>query len=117
MAYASRLREKANDCEFEGNSDERILEHLIQTTNNRVLIQKAINKKWNLSQFLTEAAQMEDTSLQVRDMKLVGHEEVKFLKGEGRHKKKRTPYAGKPSGRQRACNYCGQRGTHINGKN
>ena len=44
-AYAARLREKANDCEFEANCDERILEHLIQTTQNRSLIQKAINKK------------------------------------------------------------------------
>ena len=34
-AYATRLREKANECEFEENSDERILEHLIQTTHNR----------------------------------------------------------------------------------
>ena len=46
-AYAARLREKANDCEFEANCDERILEHLIQTTQNRSLIQKAINKKWD----------------------------------------------------------------------
>ena len=68
-AYTSRLREKANECEFEANSDDQIPEHLIQTTHNRALIQKAINKKWNLSQFLTEASQMEDTSLQVRNMK------------------------------------------------
>ncbi|XP_028407514.1 uncharacterized protein LOC114530123 [Dendronephthya gigantea] len=117
-AYASQLREKANDCEFEGNSDERILEHLIQTTHNRVLIQKAINKKWNLSQFLMEAAQMEDTSLQVRDMKLPGHEEVKFVNNEKRHKRRRTPYVGKPLGRQtQPCNYCGQTRTHISGEN
>lgn len=64
--------EKANDYQFEGNSYERILEHLIQATHNRVLIQKAINKKWNKAQFLTEVAQMEDTSLRVRDMKLPG---------------------------------------------
>jgi len=44
-AYAAHLREKANNCEFEANCDERILEHLIQTTQNRSLIQKAINKK------------------------------------------------------------------------
>ena len=54
--YAARLRKKANDCEFEANCDERILENLIQTTQNRSLIQKAINKKWDLTQFLTEAA-------------------------------------------------------------
>ena len=68
-AYASHLRKNANECEFEANFDDRIPEHLIQTTHNRALIQKAINKKWNLSQFLTEASQMEDTSLQVRNMK------------------------------------------------
>jgi len=30
--YAARLREKANDHEFEANCDEQISEHLIQTT-------------------------------------------------------------------------------------
>ena len=48
-AYATRLREKVNEYEFEENSDERILEHLIQATHNRTLIQKAINKMWDLS--------------------------------------------------------------------
>lgn len=48
-AYASWLREKANECEFEENTDERILEHLMQTIHNRALIQKAINKKWDLA--------------------------------------------------------------------
>ena len=33
--YAARLRDKTNDCEFEANCDERILKHLIQTTQNR----------------------------------------------------------------------------------
>ena len=58
-AYAARLREKAN--EFEANCDERILELLIQTTQNQSPNQKAINKKWDLTQCLTEAAQTEDT--------------------------------------------------------
>ena len=68
--YAARLREKANECEFGTACEDRILEHLIQTINNQGLIQKAINKKSNLTQFLTEAAQMEDTSLQVSGMKI-----------------------------------------------
>ena len=59
VAYAARVREKGNECEFGTNCDYQILEHLIQTTHNRMLIQKAINKKWNL----TQSAQMEDTSL------------------------------------------------------
>ena len=32
-------------------------------------MQKCISKGWNLSQFLTEAGQIEDISLQMRDMK------------------------------------------------
>lgn len=42
--HAARLREKANECEFGTACEERILEQLIQTLNNRALIQKAINK-------------------------------------------------------------------------
>ena len=114
-AYASRLREKANDCEFEGNADERILEHLIQTCQNRALIQKAINKKWDLSQFLAEAVQMEDTSLQIRDMKST--EEVKFVNWDRQHKKRGPPFSTKPIQRQQQpCNYCGRIGVHDVGK-
>ena len=50
--YAARLREKTDDCEFEANCDERIFEHLIQTAQNRLLIQKAISEKWDLTRFL-----------------------------------------------------------------
>ena len=70
VTYATRLREKAQECEFGGTCDERILEHLIQTIENESLIQKCISKGWNLSQFLTEAGQIEDISLQMRDMKV-----------------------------------------------
>ena len=49
VAYATRLREKANDCDFDTNCDERILEHLIQTIENKGLIQKCISKAWTLS--------------------------------------------------------------------
>ena len=100
------------------NSDERILEHLIQTTHNRALIQKAINKKWNLSQFLTEASQMEDTSLQVRNMKVPECDEVKHVSKQDRYHKRRTADAGKPlQCRRQPCNYCGQTGAHIGGEN
>ena len=70
VTYATRLREKAQDCEFgtATQSDERILEHLIQTIENESLIQRCISKGWNLSQFLTEAAQIEDISLQMQDI-------------------------------------------------
>ena len=68
-SYAAGLREKAQDCEFGTTHDERILEHIIQTIDNKALIQKAINKEWNLTQFLREAGQMEDIKRQVTDMK------------------------------------------------
>ena len=69
IAYAARLREKAYNCEFGDKSDDRILEHIIQTIKNQHLIQKSIAKSWELSQFLLEAGQTEDISLQVHDMK------------------------------------------------
>ena len=69
IAYAARLREKAYDCDFGNRFDDRILEHLIQTIENQHLIQKCIAKSWILSQFLSEAGQIEDISLQVHDMK------------------------------------------------
>ena len=93
-AYAAWLREKANACEFQASCDERILEQLIQTTQNRSLIQKAINRKWDLTRFLTEAAQIEDTSLQISDMKIP--QDVKKL---GRHLEKRHPPKDKQSGK------------------
>lgn len=62
ITYATRLREKSQDCEFGETCDDRILEHLIQTIENEVLIQRCISKGWCLSQFLTEAAQIEDIS-------------------------------------------------------
>ena len=70
VAYATRLREKAHDCDFGTNCDERILEHLIQTIENQVLIQKCISKSWTLQEFLMDAGQIEDISLQMRDMKI-----------------------------------------------
>ena len=113
VAYAARVREKGNECEFGTNCDDRILEHLIQTTHNRTLIQTAINKKWNLTQFLTEAAQMEDTSLQVSGMKIP--EDVKKLSrrpGECQPPRSRSGYQ-----KKQPCGYCGQVGTHPKGKN
>jgi len=67
-AYATRLREKSHDCEFE-NEDDRILEHIIQTTKNQSLVKKTINRRWTLTEMLNEVHQLEDTKLQVSDMK------------------------------------------------
>ena len=112
-ACAARLREKANDCKFEANCDEHILEHVIQMTQNQSLIQKAINKKWDLTRFLTKAAQVEDTSLQISDMKTPL--DVKKL---GRQFEKWRPPKNKQSGRgKQPCGCCGQTDTHEEGKN
>ena len=72
VTYTTRLREKAQDCEFgtATQCDEHILEHLIQTVENESLIQSCISKGWNLSQFLMEAGQIQDISLQMQDTKL-----------------------------------------------
>ena len=67
-SYTARLREKANECDFGNTCEDRILEHLVQTIENPSLVQKTISKKWNLSQFLKEASEMEDTTMQLRDM-------------------------------------------------
>jgi hypothetical protein len=66
--YATRVQEKAHECKFGDQRDERILEHLIQTVDRPDLIQKAIKNKWNLTQFIKEAAQTEETKLQMKDM-------------------------------------------------
>ena len=66
-SYVARLREKTTGCEFH-NDDERILEHLIQTTENEELIRRVIYKKLNLKQILEEMQLIEDTSRQVRKL-------------------------------------------------
>ena len=43
-AYAARLREKAKECEFGTTFDARSFEHVIQTIDNKKLIEKAISK-------------------------------------------------------------------------
>ena len=55
IAYLTRLREQAYDWEFHECFNDRILEHLIQTTRNAKLKQKCIKKEWTLFQFLDGA--------------------------------------------------------------
>ncbi|CAC5387198.1 unnamed protein product [Mytilus coruscus] len=69
VTYVTRLREKAHACEFEATCEERILEHCIQTITNQELKKRAISKGWNLDKFVEEAGQIEDTCLQMKDMK------------------------------------------------
>ena len=73
-AYTTRLREKAKRCEFGEANDERILEHIIQTIDDKAIIQKTISKKWDLTQFLQEVSQIEDVNRQVMEMKTHNNE-------------------------------------------
>ena len=115
MTYATRLREKAQDCEFgtATQCDERILEHLIQTIENESLIQRCISKGWNLSQFLVEAGQIEDISLQMQDMKLGDREKqiARVDRNKGQEWKQR--YANRKSDTEiNPCVYCGMKKMH-----
>ena len=113
-AYGARLREKASDCEFGDNHDERILEHLILTVGNTRLVEKAVNKSWNLSQFLTEAAQMEDISKQ---MKEIGKSQTSTVQSANRVQRfSNNRKGGKHQSSGKPCDYCGKAGVHPPGK-
>ena len=136
--YAARLREKAKDCEFGEQIDDRILEQLIQTIRNNDLIKKSIQKKWNLDRFIEEASQMEDINQQVKDMK------DDYKVSRVKQQPKSQPRNGKQGGRRHSslpnrrppqrltgkqeykkeerstnssCNYCGKTGLHPPGRN
>ena len=110
VIYAARLREKSQDCEFGEQTEDRILEHLIQTIKDSELVKRSIQRKWNLDQFLEEASQREDINQQVKDMK----EDFKISKveyqskdlskggtwGRRRHLKKKPPRAPRKMGSQ-----------------
>ena len=109
ISYEARLRAKAADCEFE-NQDDRILEHIIQTTDNQSLIKKTINKKWTLDEMLQEVHQLEDTTRQIHDMKDTRNS-GEIAKGRVAHQRysqnTRTQQKGKYTGRK-ICKYCGK---------
>ena len=69
VTYATRLREKVHGCDFGTNNIGRILEHLIQMIENISLIQECISKAWALQEFLSEAGQIENILLQLKDIK------------------------------------------------
>ena len=115
MAYATRLREKAHECEFGDTNDERILEHLIQTIENEQLIQKCISKSWTLQQFLREAGQIEDISIQVHDMKADTADWGKVM-SHRRNQKSRQPEYHERVESVKYCTYCGLTRAHPRGK-
>lgn len=131
VTYAARLREKSRDCEFGEQTDDRILEHLIQTVKDNDLVKRSIQKKWNLDRFLEEASQRQDINQQVKDMK----EDFKISKVERRPRdfqkngkwdgkrkpKKPPPLPRKPRDKKeergKGCGYCGKTGAHPPGRN
>ena len=109
-AYAARLREKAKECEFGDTLDERILEHIIQTIDNKKLIERAISKTWDLTRFLTEASQTEDIARQIQDMgtEQVDHAgRVQSVPAISRSQHQMKPWK---------CGFCGLLGAHVKGK-
>lgn len=112
-SYAARLREKANTCEFLDTYDDRILEHLVQTVENEVLIHKCLRKCWTLEQFLEEAKEFESTNLQVSEIKRTQkHSVAKVYK-----KYRGWRYWTQEEGRWPRCKYCGRSGVHPKGQN
>ena len=109
-SYVSRLREKANDCEIGETMEERILEQCIQSVDNKELIRKAISKGWELDKFIEEAAQIEGTNRQMKEMKIEEHGAVYKVQN---NTNRRQDYRQRPAlGRNlqlsnAACSYCG----------
>ena len=108
IAYAARLKEKACNCDFGCTFDDRILEHMIQTIENQHLIQKCIVKSWELSQFLLEAGQTEDISLQVHDLKdSLDGKHIARVRIPEKRRTLRNHYCSDEEDAAAVCRYCG----------
>ena len=102
VSYAARLLEKAINCDFH-DYDERILEHIIQTTDNTVLVRKVLNKKWTLQQTLAELQALEDTSTRVKAMGQHSSNDVAKISKKRKERKKSSQY--EKTGNL-TCKYC-----------
>ena len=58
--YAARLSKKVREYEFGDTFDERNFEHIIQTIDNKKLIERAVSKTSDLTRFLNEASETEN---------------------------------------------------------
>ena len=85
MSYAAGLREKSKSCDFH-DDDERILKHIIQTTDNTDLVRRVLNKKWTLKETLEEMQVLGDTSEQVE---VIGRQNSNSVSKIGKHKKEK----------------------------
>ena len=87
--------------------------NIIHTTNHQVLIQKCISKVWDLSQFLSEAAQMEDTSMQVRDIEARSD---RYVCSEDQQCYEISSQESVSGIWGEICNYCGRSHYHPSGR-
>ena len=83
-------------------------------SDNRTLIQKAINKSLTLDQFLTEASQVEDTRLQVHVQQMHPDNTAHKLRATSKHFDTRDQWT---RFKQEKCSYCGLSGVHEPGRN
>ena len=131
VTYSARLRERARDCEFGEQENQRILDHIVQTITDKALIRKTIHKQWDLDQLLTEASQLEQTTFEITGMKSdPEHTAIAKIRRRGRgaypsrgfdrsrgQSRGRGFSQNRSSGdRKQKCNYCGGYGTHPPGK-
>ena len=112
ISFATRLRENTFECEFGDNLEERILEHLIFTSQNDHLVQKCIKECWTLSEFLTEARLSEDVALQAQKIN-ESSGKYTIAKVKKRLKRKRNTDT---TERLQPCGYCGLSGLHPKGR-
>ena len=105
-----KIKRKTKGCEFGDTFDERILEHIIQTIDNKKLIERAISKTWDLTRFLTEASQTEDIARQIQDM---GTEQVDRA---GRVQSVLAISGSQHQMKPWKCCCCGLLGAHVKGK-
>ena len=112
ISFATRLRENALACEFVDNLEERILEHLILTSQDDHLVQKCIKKCWTLSEFLIEARLSEDVAFQVQKIN-ESSSKCSIAKVKKRSKRKRNTDT---ADHLQPCGYCGLSGLHPKGR-
>ena len=93
------------------------MEHLIQTIENQQLIQKCISKSWTLQQFLTDAGQIEDVSIQVHNMKAdPAYQDISRIKSRRNNQKSRDQKFDERDRNAKYCAYCGLTEAHQRGK-
>ena len=98
-------------CEFGDNLEERILEHLILTSDNDHLVQNCIKKCWTLSEFLTEARLYEDVAFQVQKINESSGKHS-IVKAKNISKRKRNTNT---TEHLQPCRCCGLSGLHPKG--